>query len=368
MKNTITQRIPLYGLTASLLAMTTIVVLTFFQKLHIEGSTLAIDWQQIYWGIYQGKLTYASALVGVRYPPWSMLLLLPLGYLPMQVGWGVLALATLFVLIISVPKPTKNKFWVGIGLSVLAFPTLRTIADGNLEFMVIGGLLLILQGYRDKNIFTFVIGVLLATTKVQEVWLLMLALPFYALRNWSYTKIGQGLLIIGGITIPTMLWQGREWIRSIFDNVNPGSLVNCSLIATLDRLHVSTWISAILWLSVLFITAIVLVKNPRPFGRTQMALLVTASLLLAPYAAGNNYLTPYSIGVIPALQTSPMLGLPLIVLTNLPYLLLPQRSLAFAWGATYWAFVLIVTWGIFIAWLLRQNPPGGQPLESTTHA
>ncbi len=70
-------------------ALAGIIFLTvwFFLRIPIQGTTLALDWISIRAGLANWNLTY-SIDNGLRYPPWSALLLLPLGQIPMGAGWG----------------------------------------------------------------------------------------------------------------------------------------------------------------------------------------------------------------------------------------------------------------------------------------
>jgi hypothetical protein len=55
-----------------------LLVVWFFLRIPIEGTTLALDWISIRPGVENWTLTYAPQN-GLRIPPWSGALLLPLG-------------------------------------------------------------------------------------------------------------------------------------------------------------------------------------------------------------------------------------------------------------------------------------------------
>lgn len=83
--------------------------------------------------------------------------------------------------------------------------------------------------------------------------------------------------------------------------------------------------------------------------REKAGMLIAASLLLSPYAAGNSLLTVLAVGIIPLLQSRPAAGAILVALADLPYLFLPAHDIQFRWSIYYWTAMLIVTWGIFLA-------------------
>ena len=93
--------------------------------------------------------------------------------------------------------------------------------------------------------------------------------------------------------------------------------------------------------------------------------MAAASLLLAPYAAGNSYLTVYTTGVIPLLQSWWLPGAVLVLLTNLPYLALDSFEILYYWSANYWCFLLFSTWGALIFRTARLEMPGFSPGQKT---
>ncbi len=81
-------------------------------------------------------------------------------------------------------------------------------------------------------------------------------------------------------------------------------------------------------------------------------MLIAASLLLAPYAAGDSVLTVLAIGIIPLFQARPRTGLILIAFVDLQYVL--PRDFLFQYSAFYWTAMLITCLGIW-AWRFYQK-------------
>jgi hypothetical protein len=97
-----------------------------------------------------------------------MLPVLPLGFLSFRTSWGLLTLLTLAVLVVSIPPSANRKLW---WLQVI----------------------------------------LLATAKVQEVWLLLLVVAHYILKTWSPRRwLAAGALVTIVVAL-SILWFGLGW-------------------------------------------------------------------------------------------------------------------------------------------------------------
>jgi Glycosyltransferase family 87 len=329
------------------LFMTLLIMSSFFERIQIEGTSLAMDWKGLWVGLNHG-LEYGNT-TGLRIPPWSALVVWPLGKLPFNTSWGVLAVALIVVLLLSVPRAESRwKFLLGIIVVTLSFPTLRVMADGNFEVLVIAGCLLIGLGVSRQNVFALVFGILLATSKIQQTWLLLLLLPIILWRRVSREKI---ILIIAGLAlvgVPSLLWKGQEWINAIFAIQQRGSQMDSSLWATSTHLGIPFVLTVFLVSGIAIATGLIIWKTPKQFSREQIGLMIAASLVLSPYMAGNNFLTLYAVTVPPLLLLSIPAGLGIILLANLPFVFLGNREVLYNWSGVYWTLVVLITWAILI--------------------
>jgi hypothetical protein len=141
------------------------------------------------------------------------------------------------------------------------------------------------------------------------------------LHTWSQEKWLKTLLIVAAITIPMFVWRGGDWLHNISINPTIGSLMDISLRAAFNRAEVSPFVYGILWLAIFGLTAGLVLRSERVFSREKAGLLVAASLLLAPYAAGNSLLTVLAVGIMPLFLKRPLLGLLLFIPANLTFLL-----------------------------------------------
>jgi hypothetical protein len=273
----------------------------YFVQLNIEGTSLGIDFvlpairDNFY---YQGTN-------GLRNPPWSLIPLVPLAMLPDRVGWGLLAYCTIAVLIISVPTSTRRWLYgLSIALVVTAFPTLRVLVDAQLELLVIGGVLLSLYGLAQVNPYWLAAGVLIATAKPQAVFMLMIAIAFYVLRAWPFRKwLTMGLLVLS-MVIPMMLWRGQAWLAALDGTYQAGSIIDIGLNAALNRAGLPPLLIGLLWAALFAGTLAVIWRSDHTLSREKAGFLIAASLLLAPYAAGNSVLIVLCIGIMIALVDS----------------------------------------------------------------
>ncbi len=325
-----------------------------FNQLPVENSGLAIDWKQIWRATHNFEANYGST--EFRTPPWVLPLLWPLTLFPLSASWGLAASLTLGVLVVSVPRQVQRKTWfVGVLLLVTSYPALRQIIDGNLEALIIGAVLLLLWGVKIRNPWALGIGILLAAAKIQETWLVLIVLSFWLLLNWPRQSILKATLVAFVIALPFVLWKGAEWSHAMLHFSWPGTAIDSSLQAAMKRLTIPSPVFWFLW-AVIFLTTInILLWRKPPIGRSEAGLLISASLLLGPYAASNSVLTPLAIGVVPLLQRRPLFALSLIALYDIPFIALGRPDLRATLESSYWTLILLITWMIFVFDVGRQR-------------
>lgn len=340
-----------WGFVLTCFAGVALAFVIFFMQLDTEGTSLGID---LIFSAFEGGDIYYQINNGLRKPPWSVLILVPTGFIPSKAAWGLLVFATLAVLILSVPmvRP-KWRYWLSVFIVVTAFPTLRVIADAQLEVLVIGGILLIHTGYKREHPYLLAAGILLATAKPQVVVLVMPVLGLFVLQTWrveNWLKAGAAVL---AVVIPTMLWRGADWIAAVQGTYQAGSILDIGLNAALNRLgFVPSPLIFMLWLALLLATLYLVCRSDRTFSREKIAMLMAASMLLSPYTAGNSVLNVFVIGVIPLFHKRVWIGLALILMVNFFYPFnSPQFIRVYAY---YWTVFLLVCW-VVLNWHLYRS-------------
>lgn len=327
----------------------------FFTRLPVEGTTLAMDWKGL-WACLRSGVHYDG--IALRNPPWSIFYLYPLARLPMQAAWGVAMYLTLVVLIASVPQVRPRwRTWLGVLLLTASFPSLRHMADGNFEGVMIGGLLLALYGYRQAHVPALAAGLLLSTAKPQEVLLLLPVLGVYMLMTLPPRALAQTAAICLLFVVPGLLWRGKEWWTvGMMIMPDRGSDMDISLMAALDRLGVGAPLLKAALIGAVSGLALIVAWASRPHLSRELAgMLVAASLLIAPYSAGNSVLVVLAIGIIPLFQRHIAPGLALIALYNVPFAL---NNAEYRHLYAYYHTALTLVSMLALAWIvLRRDRP-----------
>jgi len=163
--------------------------------------------------------------------------------------------------------------------------------------------------------------------------------------------------------VPCLAWLGREWVQATAAIRERNSVMDSSLLAAFNRVGAHPMLTLLIWGVLFVVTLWVVFRHVRVLPREKAAMLLAISLLLSPYAAGNNFLTVLAIGIIPVFLTRRLLGGLLIGLSNLPFL--ASRDMVFNWSAYYWTVMLILTWMVLAVIVLRSHPrPAVEPLTT----
>lgn len=331
-----------------------VAMVIFFANLPIENTSLGID--LIFDRMRGGDIRY-EVVNGLRNPPWSAIFFMPIANFDMRVAWGIWSYITLIILMLAVPTTRrKGVYFLSIALMLTSFPTLRVLADGQLDAQIIAGVLLIVYAMRHENPYWLTLGALWATAKPQAVFLFM---PFVALTMFRHWKPRNWMLAAGltlAVVIPLSLWRGREWLAALGGTYQAGSIIDMSIAAALNRLEFipSPMIFAI-WLLILLVSIAIALLTPPTITREKASFLISASLLLAPYSAGNSVIIILAVGALVLLQRQFAFGLGLFILADIFY---PFNRPAFIdIYAYYWTAFLIVSWLIFarVLWSTRAH-------------
>lgn len=338
----------------SLLIIVASALVWVFASLPLEPSGMAIDWKLFYSTTHGFKIDYPENRLFT--PPWVLALLWPLTVWPLPLSRGSAAVATIVVLLFSVPRtPHRWKLMSSAGLLLFSYPAVRHLVDGNLEAMIVGGVLLAVFALRKQSVPLMCLAVILLSAKVQESWLFLLALAFYLWRDWPKKLIGQTLVAFSACVAPFIIWKGEEWLQVFLQfpfSSSARPIIDSSLLFVLSGFGVADWLVYVIWGLVFLVTILLIFRSRSKLDRSRAALLVTGGLVLSPYVAGNSLVVPLALGIIPLYQERPWRGLLLFSLYSLPYLVITQIGLRHAWENVYWAAVLLVTW-LVLVWDLK---------------
>jgi hypothetical protein len=324
-----------------------------FMNINTADNTLGID--IIFYAFEDWSIHY-DVVNGLRNPPWSVLPLIPLGQLPLQAAWGIMVYVTIIISVFSVPVVRNKRLYVlAVILVVISFPSLRNIADANLEGLLVGGAVLTVAGYQRKNPVILALGVLFITIKPQACFVLLPVLALYVLLSWPPREWLKAAGIVLLFVIPTMLWRGEQWLAAIGGTYQAGSIIDISISAALERTGAVP--DVVIWFVmglILLVAGVISLRSQRILDREKAAMLMITSMLLAPYVAGNSVFTILAVGVIPLFLRSRRLGGLLIIMINLPFLFLGNRQILVDYQSYWWTFVLVTAWLIF-NWRIYQR-------------
>jgi hypothetical protein len=341
-----------------------IVFVLFFAQFPIENTSLGID--LIFDRLRGGDIRY-EVVNGLRNPPWSAIFFMPLGDLPRQVGWGIWSYITLLILGIAVPiTHRRGIYWLSVGLMLTSFPTLRVIADGQLDAQIIAGVLLMVYAMRHQNPYALAFGALFATAKPQAVFLLMPFVAWVVIKTWDTRRWLIAGAVVSAFVIPLGIWKGADWIAALGGTYQAGSIIDMSLAAALNRMEfVPSPIILALWLILLIATIFMIFRTDMTLTREKSAFLIAASLLLAPYSAGNSVIIILAVGALVLLQNRTWfgLGLGLFIMADIFYPF--NRPDFISIYSYYWTAFLLVSWVIF-AWVLHKQRLATATTESLT--
>jgi hypothetical protein len=334
-----------------LLGVAAVAWMVLFERLPIQGTSLGIDWYSIWSGMNRGQPLYGSWMVT---PPWIILAILPLAFISFRASWGIILLLTMAAVVLSVPRTRSRPAFILMALLMgSSFSNLRHAADGNLEGLVILGTLALLWAMERDDPYVMAVGVFLASTKIQVTWLLViysLGTTFFRWprRRWLITC---ALLVLSiGIGL---IWRGGDWLRTLWVVRARSQPVDVSLWATLPRLGLPSPLAFVIG-GVILVLSVVAARGSRwASTRPKAGMLISASLLLAPYAAGNSLLSALSIGAASLLLASPLVGVAQFVLDDLKYV--SPNAWMVGWGASFATGQLLVLWGCLL-WWVRRDP------------
>lgn len=332
----------------SLLALVALTAGAFvwgFAQLPLDQASDAVDWKVFHQATSGFRIDYPGNRV--YNPPWTLATLWPFTVWPLAISRGLAALLTLIVFAISVPKRKNMLVWAAsVVLLVFSYPMIRHLVDGNLEAMIVGGVLLALYATEKRSPIALAGALVLMSSKLQETWLLLAILAAYVWRRWPRREILTAGAMSASFILPFAVWKGAEWIQALRVFPYARTAIDSSLIFVLESIGISTFIAWCVWVGCFIVTVWVALK--RDLNRQNAGLLITAGLMLSSYAAGNSLVTPLALAVIPLFQKRWQTWTMLIVLFYVPYFFLSQIELRLAWENIYWGGVLFITWLLLI--------------------
>lgn len=151
----------------------------------------------------------------------------------------------------------------------------------------------------------------------------MPVLGVYMLLTLPRHVLLQTAAICLAVVIPALVWRGEEWWEMGINTMpDRNSLMDMSLMAALNRMGLGVLAIKIVVIGAVVALALWTAWQVRPvLSRELVGMLVAASLLAAPYSAGNSVLVVLAIGLIPFFQRRIVPGLIVFALYNASFAL-----------------------------------------------
>ena len=222
------------------------------------------DWE-IYYGaarrVLTGAALYGENVIPANYsnPPWVAAILAPFGLLPIRWGWSMLSAGT--ILMVAALARRYLKGWVGLVLVLLSPPFLYTLLHGQIDALVLGGVLL-------PTAFWPLVGL----TKPQVAFTLILGVKR---RRWLAALLGTAAVIAASLLL------FGNWPRDLIQQSMPYMQYTHNLWLGLWPFQVPVGIA----LCLLYLE------------RRDERYLIAASPFLWPYAATSSMLGPWLAAV-----------------------------------------------------------------------
>lgn len=249
---------------------------------------------------------YDGGAEGFFYPPWALLLMLPLLPLPDQLGQAVFNLCSLVAMGYGVTSLTGQRLGRAGALAVAMPPTASLLLLGQWDGLILGGVGLAWQGLRQRRPWLLGLGLLLLSTKPTHV-LVVLLLLLVGLRGWRPGELARAAAPTTAIMALSLPVFGADWpLRYLaFVRDSPPNVFNIALPALLG-------VPAAL-VGVVLVAALAWVVWPGPVEGRHLALGLLTGLLASAYVGAYHYvLSAPALAVV--LARRPWLGLALWLL------------------------------------------------------
>lgn len=187
-------------------------------------------------------------------PPWLAIILLPVAMLPFRWGWAIISVLTIILPILVLKKWQGSVVIIQIFLVALSPPTLYILIHGQIDAIILSGVLLPVQFWW-----------LVAFTKPQVAIGLLFGVP----RN----KLKQVIIITSMVILISFILFGN-WVLDLL--IQPAEYIQMT--------H-NIWLG--IWPLQVPVGVALLVLG---ISRKKESLLVGASPFLSPYAATSSFL------------------------------------------------------------------------------
>jgi hypothetical protein len=256
------------------------------------------------------------------YPPQTAFLFAPFGALPLSIG---VQLLHLFVLVAAVAGVVLAARAVGLHgarlafaltLAVLSQPFVITVRDGHPLGVVVGGLVLVFVGLRDRRLLVLAAGVALVSIKPQVVAIFGIGVLAYLVGRRDWRAIGAAVAGLAAVTLPAELTSPFP-LEQITAATNERLALDLSTVGALSR-DLGGGIALAVALTIIGLTTCAAAVRLAPRGQgpaIAFGALLAAAAVLSPYLHDYDMLTllPAAFAIM-AITAMPRVELVLLLL------------------------------------------------------
>lgn len=259
------------------------------------------------------------------YPPWSLFVIIPLGFLPVDISHGFQLASSLILIAVSLRlfQDTKTLSLIAIFMSFINLHSFDLFIRGQIDAILLFGVVLGFWAIRHRKPFLLSLGLCLAVMKPPLNVALILLLFLISIRNWTRRELFIVSLAPTIMVLISSLMVGLDWPITYIQNLgSPNEYLSISFWDGAEKLGFPLW--------PLVIVAILAVLNFLRLAWREGATYEILSIALATnfvftlYANGDHYVL-----LVPAL---------LFVFQN-------HNLLGFISYAASWTPLVRILWG-----------------------
>jgi hypothetical protein len=299
---------------------------------------LAEQWRDGYWHIYDG------VRARLLYPPWSLFVIAPLGWFPLNTAKALLLLASILATIAAL-RLLYHPGKIPVLILIMALTHLHTFdmyVRGQFDSVVLLGIALSFWAFHRKQLLWFSLALCLATVKPPMGWALTLIV--FMIGIWSWSPREKLLVISFPIVclVVSFIAFGVDFPLQFLNNIQP----------PLDYLSISLWrfanangIPLFVLFPPLIIACFFCLRLALREGVTLrvIAIALATNFVFTPYANGDHYVNLLPAFVYVASRNWKIATL-IYILTWTPLLRLPLGYDATILDIFYPVALMLASW------------------------
>lgn len=297
---------------------------------------------------------YDSTPNSFYYLPWSLLITVPLSFLPDHWGQAGLCFLSAGGIFLSLHLLVKQVSGWGIMLVAFNLYTINMIASGQWDGICVGACGLAWWSAKNRHLPVFGLMILLLTTKPTNTLIALTLLVIYVARHWSLRDLieAASLPVLG--VGASFLACGLDWpLRYLqyIQSAPPPQAYNLSLWSHLSLLVFPVLASLIVFL---------LILKKDGIGADTLALGMTTNLIISPYVLSYHF-----VGASPSLAWLAK-HYPLYAL--IPWLLMVYQLVNITRSSTpnYFLYPLCLALASILLWIRGQRNQQQPGIIATT--